>query len=475
MKEQNANSENQGEELVSTNPENASKTRITKWVITFDEKPESHEDERIDDAVKEEKNCLKHRIPGTGGLVELWELEGTDIEINTNIQTILSGVNSTNTHSELNIGIEFKEESSLKIDVCDYELPLHANSGSDKQEILIAVLDTGVRTDLIPKEFLWNENEEKNPPFKGQSKGLFGKSFIKNEGAVEDDDKNFHGTLVSSFIINQFKDSAYRVKIMNLKTHDANGKGDLFAIIDAINFAMKEGAKIINASWGFYNSQLPENSILEKLIKVRLFNEGMLFVTVSGNKFVDESTSENYFYPAEFGKGINDDEKSMIVVTTVSPKGYNYSKIQNFSPEWVDFGVPCDIIKRSNNTSYYMFHLPFVKKADPIDPINPDPSDNLLIGGASFAAAIAAGRIGTFLNESKFPDIYPKNKTANTKRHTNAKGPADEKKPNVEIKPIDKKKLIDKIGSDLFDQKGELKSGIKGGRILRRKIMSSQL
>lgn len=460
MKDQIDNSEKQGEEMMEAKQEAHSLGQTTKWVITFDEKPISSELDGIEKALKDEKNCLKRRFIGTDEMVELWELEGSEIEIKTNIQTILSGVHSTNTHNGLNIGIGFKEENAINLDISKYKLPDFGEIRPDQEEILIAVLDTGVSTALIPEEYLWKNSKD----------GKYGKSFINNGGKVEDDDRNLHGTLVSSFIINQFKDSGYRVKIMNLKTHDGNGKGDLYAIVDAIYFAKKNHAKIVNASWGFYNSQLFEDSYLKELIFNKLYEEGVLFVTVSGNKQANDGAQESYFYPGEFGRGVLEEKKNMIVVTTVSPNSPSFSKTQNFSPDWVDLGVPCDYVTRIGNKFHYVFELPFKRKDEFVDGESP-----VFVSGSSFAAAIASGLMGSFLSENYFPEIYKKgeNETANMKEQVGAKGSADEKNPDVKRKPINKKKLIDIIGSDLFGQRGALSSGIKDGRILKRKIISS--
>ena len=69
---------------------------------------------------------------------------------------------------------------------------------------------------------------------------------------VDDDNDDKHGSLVSQFIINAFKKSQKNyVCIMPLKTHSADGRGDLFGITCAIHFAMANGANMINASWGY--------------------------------------------------------------------------------------------------------------------------------------------------------------------------------------------------------------------------------
>src|SRR5690606_31753378 len=143
------------------------------------------------------------------------------------------------THAEFNYDIGFRDDEPEPLNLQAFNFPFSGpKPGKNNGTIKIAVLDTGIDTGFFPTDYLWREN------------GIYGRSFIKNEGAIEDDDAYRHGTLVSSLILNQFKD--YPVQIMNLKTHNADGKGDLFSIVDAICFAMEQKVDIINASWGFY-------------------------------------------------------------------------------------------------------------------------------------------------------------------------------------------------------------------------------
>lgn len=402
-------------------------TQKVRYVVMFDNEPSEKDDHFIKDYIS---NCTSSgankctrakRIKGKSSLVELWEFEGNPANIRTHTQKITAGVSSTNTHSESNFEIDFKEDQHEEIDLSKFKFP--SSGGRKGEPILIAVLDTGVKTDFIPKEFLWKHE------------GRYGKSFIKNGGEIEDDDKDLHGTLVSSYILNQFKDFPdYPVQIMNLKTHDKNGKGDLFAIMDAICFARKEGAAIVNASWGFYQNEDIKKSYLKDLITKNLSEDNILFVTVSGNinPKIDEG---KFFFPALFGKGISDKRKNIIVVTSLNKEGDKVSETQNSSYKWVDLGVPGDYTKISRDKEYNMFELPFERRNGTGTPINYS-----FISGTSFAAAIATGRIATFLS-------YKRGK-------------------RNDLGTI--KKLIGTSGDLLFSNNKVLKKAIKGGRSLKR-------
>src|SRR5690606_17231168 len=115
-----------------------------------------------------------------------------------------------------------------------------------------------------------------------------GWNFIGNNDNITDDNINLHGTLVSQYIVNEFKTSPNNfVQIMTLKTHDHTGYGDLFSTICAIHYAVDKGANIINASWGFYFYEDGSHPYLDSLITTGLKQKGILFVTASGNK-IDE-------------------------------------------------------------------------------------------------------------------------------------------------------------------------------------------
>jgi len=394
-----------------------------RWVVTFDKVPEPEDDASIN---KQFLSCTKEgngrcisarRIKGNSSLVELWEFEGPEVDIRTHKQKITAGVSSTGTHSDLDFEIDFKEHFPEGLNFDDFTFPAFSHNGKGEQPLLIAVLDTGVDTSVIPPQYLWHDKETKRP----------GRSFIKNDGKIEDDDKDRHGTMVTSLILEQFRNFPdYPVQIMNLKTHDANGKGDLFAVMDAICFARENGADIINASWGFYQEQDITDSHLKDLIIKTLFDKKILFVTVSGNKIPG---SGPYFFPATFGKGVSDEQKNLIVVTSISDAMDRVSDYHNSSPEWVDFGVPADTIRNDDGErEYYIYKQLFRSKKDP------KITHSVSMSGTSFATAIATGRISTF-----------------------GKGRGN------------KKKMIDEIGAALFDANPSLEEAIIGGRFLKRR------
>jgi hypothetical protein len=276
-----------------------------------------------------------------------------------------------------------------------------------KQEIVIAVLDTGVDTNLVDPQYLWKENDKTTAAecFEHVHEGW---NFVGNNGVYHDDNPGKHGSIVSQYIINQFKDVKENgVKIMPLKTHDKDGIGDLFGTICAINFAIAKGAQIINASWGFYYYYEMPVPYLKTLITGILRKKGILFVTAAGNKIDADDAIARQIYQMEHGVILTDDQlrdiaihnfypaylstgtNSVVAVTTTD--GNTVTPTQNYSRKFIDVGVLADQVSRTG----MKFKLPFDTGAEP-----------QFISGSSFATAIASGIIGAYCKKSLYiPNI----------------------------------------------------------------------
>lgn len=233
------------------------------------------------------------------------------------------------------------------------------NQGKQK-EIVIAVLDTGITPELIPEEYLWVD-----PMLtRGESyldniaNGVHGRNFVAGPETtakeidgkmvlgdpeildIRDDHPLLHGTMMCAYIINQFRDSEYAMKIMCLKTHRADGTGDLEAIFRAIHYARYHGADFINASWAFPAIEAESYSILRDAIQQVISENHALFVTVSGNRSAE--FPELHYYPAKFGKRSTGSPLGILVVATVDANKSTVSPSEMHSNDYVDFGVPCD-------------------------------------------------------------------------------------------------------------------------------------
>jgi len=270
------------------------------------------------------------------------------------------------------------------------------------EPVIVAVLDTGLdpnldhnspNTNSLYSSYLWDNPEGKKSCY---NTDVHGWNFADENSNIQDDNERYrHGTIVSQFIINEFANNVpNKLQLMTLKTHKADGAGDLFSSICAMHYAIRNGANIINASWGFYDFKELGHPYLDSLITEVLPREGILFVTAAGNQ-IDEIDAKmktaqvdttklrdiavNHFYPARLGTVDN------TVVTATTVLGDKVSPTQNYSNVYVDMGVVAD------PTGFMQFKLPYS-------------SD--LVKGSSYATAIFSGKIGAYLPKSKYtPNI----------------------------------------------------------------------
>jgi hypothetical protein len=290
--------------------------------------------------------------------------------------------------------------------------PIDLN-GEGKEAITVAVLDTGIDTRLVSPNLLWKNPDEtkngKDDDGNCYDDDINGWNFIGENPTVTDDNQNLHGTLVSHYIINEFARSTTNfVQIMNLKTHGADGSGDLFSSICAIHYAMNNGANIINASWGFYYYQEGPHPYLDLLITETLRDKGILFVTAAGNKIEEVDKFARKAYYKEHGVDFPKKELRNLeyhnfypaclsllgqnVITVTTTNGSRVSRTQNYSETYVDIGVMLDEME-----GYAMkFKTPF-------------PEPPALLSGSSFATAIACGKIGAYLPKSMYVASLNKN------------------------------------------------------------------
>lgn len=282
--------------------------------------------------------------------------------------------------------------------------------GSGKDTILIAILDTGIDTvNWVQNVNLWqNPNEKKDNADEDSNcykDDVNGWNFIDGNNVIDDDNPTIHGSLISQYIINEFQKSPKNfVQLMVLKTHDKNGMGDLFSSLCAINYAANHGAKIINASWGFYYYYDEPNRSMSEIITNSLAAKGILFITASGNQTPASDLEAQQIYQMQnpgatlpqqilrnleyhsFYPAVLSDVGSNVITVATSDMN-KVSSTQNFSEKFVDLGVLGDTVLPSGAMK---FHSPFTA------------GSSGMVSGSSFATAIATGRIGAFMSKADF-------------------------------------------------------------------------
>jgi len=170
------------------------------------------------------------------------------------------------------------------------------NFTTGRPEVVVAIIDTGVDINHPDLENnIWNNADEIVDGLDNDNNGfvddLHGWDFI-NEMADPSPKKNSgfsvmalnHGTFVAGLIAavhdnNQgIKGVANYIKIMPLLAMDEKGSGQSFDVARAIDYAVNNGAKIINLSFGGDDkSERLKNSI------INAYDKGVLIVAAAGN------------------------------------------------------------------------------------------------------------------------------------------------------------------------------------------------
>lgn len=165
------------------------------------------------------------------------------------------------------------------------------NKGSKK--IVVAIIDTGIdpnHKDL--KDNLWHK----------AGTDEYGWDFVTNKKNPED--KHGHGTHVAGIVAANAKARsgasgvAPNVSIMAVRYYSdtASGAQNLANTVKAINYAVDNGANIINYSGGGAEFSAAEMKAIQ-----RAEAKGILFIAAAGNEYQNTDEAGNAYYPAAYG------------------------------------------------------------------------------------------------------------------------------------------------------------------------------
>jgi len=204
------------------------------------------------------------------------------------------------------------------------------------KDIVVAVTDTGVdynHEDLISA--IWHNkgeiagngiDDDKN----GFVDDVIGWDFASNDNKPYDLSVSLldivlkggnpgHGTHVSGVIGGRLNNSlggagvAPQVRIMPIRFINESGKGDDAAAVKAIDYAINNGANIINASWGGEKGTEDDKALKEALQRAQ--DKGVIFVAAAGNGRLDQAAMKE--------SGFDNDSDSKPVV----PASYSFKNI----------------------------------------------------------------------------------------------------------------------------------------------------
>jgi serine protease len=141
-------------------------------------------------------------------------------------------------------------------------------------DVIVAVLDTGVAfEDFGPF---------RKAPDWGGTRFVAGFDFVNGDSHPNDDE--FHGTHVASTIAEATNNReglsglAFGCAIMPVKVLDDEGNGSFFDVAEGVDFAVRNGAKVINLSLGG-----PDNSTTMQQAVDRAIQAGVTVVAAAGN------------------------------------------------------------------------------------------------------------------------------------------------------------------------------------------------
>ncbi len=234
----------------------------------------------------------------------------------------------------------------------DIDAPEAWNTTTGSRTIIVGVIDTGIdynHPDLAAN--IWRNTREIagngiDDDGNGYRDDVRGWDFANNDADPFDD--NAHGTHVAGIIGAVGNNSvgiagvAWNVQLMPLKFLTANGSGATSNAVSAINYAVANGAKILNNSWGGGGF----NSALNDAVS-RARAAGVIFVAAAGNEA--NNNDVNPSYPAN----INYDNVISVAATDSSDRLASFS---NFGATSVDIAAPgVGILSTTPNNTYSSF------------------------------------------------------------------------------------------------------------------------
>jgi len=180
----------------------------------------------------------------------------------------------------------------------DINAPAAWDTATDCGNVIVAVLDSGINyTHRDLADNMWDGTacvDEGGNPLGGC---LHGYDFVEKD--KDPRDMLGHGTHVAGIIGARGNDGnrvagvCWSARIMAVRVLDVSGEGTTADIVSGMQFAINDGAKVINASWG----DTEYDQVLYDAIQEARDN-GVLFIASAGNNQSDNDTYPHY--PSSF-------------------------------------------------------------------------------------------------------------------------------------------------------------------------------
>ncbi len=206
-----------------------------------------------------------------------------------------------------------------------------------RDPVVVAVIDTGLDLNhdvFIQSNAIWLNSDEvvngMDDDGNGYIDDIRGWNFVAGSNSPQDDDG--HGTHVSGIVLGATQDisatplSQALIRIMPLKFLDSTGSGSTSDAIKAIYYAVNNGAKVLNNSWGGggYSS-----SLLEAIAYA--YDHKLVVVAAAGNASTNNDALP--IYPANYTV------PSMISIAATSDLD-GFAGFSNYGVQSVHMGAP---------------------------------------------------------------------------------------------------------------------------------------
>ena len=261
-----------------------------------------------------------------------------DVERFSGEDLLAAGQNSSATYSQSSSNTGVTEAWKIE------------NTSSSVGKIIVAVIDSGLdKGNRVFRPYqsggtgaLWvnqtevaNGNDGVDNDGNGYVDDFYGWNFIANSNNFFDD--NDHGTHVAGIVVGAGLDifaatlAESNIQIMPLKFLDSSGKGSTANAVKAIYYAVNNGARVINNSWGgsSYSRALHEAMIYA-------YNHKVMVASAAGNNHANNDSVD--MYPANY------DVPSNISVASTSSSDI-LSWFSNYGVQTVHVGSPGENIR----------------------------------------------------------------------------------------------------------------------------------
>jgi subtilisin family serine protease len=299
-----------------------------------------------------------YKVQDLSGLMPLLSLDSDSLIIDRNAETFISNI-PNDPMLEIQWGIKNRGNNEPRRGggripipgVLDSDINIlniwPDNPGS--KDIIVAVVDTGVdykHEDL--RANMWKNTAELNgkrgidDDGNGFVDDIYGYNFSKDSNDPMDD--NHHGTHVSGIIGAEHNSVGIagvikNTRIMAVKFMDKKGRGNLEKALRATKYAVENGARVVNNSWG----SLGHSEILEEYM-AEAGKKGVVFVAAAGNNY--KNLDKSPLYPAAFRI------ENQITVAALNPEN-RMTGFSCYGPETVHIAAPGrNIISTTPKNSY---------------------------------------------------------------------------------------------------------------------------